>query len=189
MKTKSLTPKQQCFVEEYLVDLNATQAAIRAGYSEKTAEQQGARLLGNVKVRAAIDAGKQARTERTETDQDKVLQELKRLVYSDVRACFNEDGSLKPITEWPDEAAAAVSSIEVVTKLGAFKEDGSREVDHVHKIKVWDKNSAIDKLMKHLAMFVERHEHTGKGGKDLPAAAATVVILPAKLPVEGEEQS
>jgi len=72
----SLTPRQQRFVEEYLVDLNATQAAIRAGYSPKTAEQQGSRLLSNAKVAQAISVGRQALSERTEITQDMVLKRL-----------------------------------------------------------------------------------------------------------------
>ncbi len=74
----SLTPKQQRFVAEYLVDLNATQGAIRAGYSAKTAEVQGSRLLGNVKVREAVEAGMKARSKRTEITQDEVIQGLKK---------------------------------------------------------------------------------------------------------------
>ncbi len=74
----SLTPKQACFVEEYLIDLNATQAAIRAGYSPKTAEVQGSRLLGNVTVREAVEAGMKARSKRTEITQDEVIEGLKK---------------------------------------------------------------------------------------------------------------
>ncbi len=74
----SLSSKQARFVEEYLIDLNATQGAIRAGYSAKTAEVQGTRLLGNVKVREAVEAGMKARSERTEITQDEVIQGLKK---------------------------------------------------------------------------------------------------------------
>ena len=83
----SLTPKQARFVEEYLVDLNATQAAIRAGYSKKTAEQQGARLFRNVKVAAAIQEAQEARSERTGITQDEVIQGLKK------EAALEGDGS------------------------------------------------------------------------------------------------
>jgi phage terminase small subunit len=72
--TEDLTPKQQKFVEEYLIDLNATQAAIRAGYSEKTANEQASRLLANVKVSALIQTAMQKRSDRTEITQDMVLQ-------------------------------------------------------------------------------------------------------------------
>ncbi len=78
--TRKLTRKQQVFVEEYLVDLNATQAAIRAGYSARTAEQQGPRLLGNVGVAAAIQAAMEARSERTGITQDYVLTTIRETV-------------------------------------------------------------------------------------------------------------
>lgn len=68
-----MTPKQECFVREYLIDLNATQAAIRAGYSAKTAEVQGSRLLSNAKVAGAVQAAMDARSERTEITSDYVL--------------------------------------------------------------------------------------------------------------------
>lgn len=73
----ALTPKQQTFVDEYLVDLNATQAAVRAGYSPRTAGPQGARLLANVNVAAAIQEAQATRSQRTEITQDWVLQGLK----------------------------------------------------------------------------------------------------------------
>ena len=70
------THKQQCFVEEYLIDLNATQVAIRAGYSEKTANEQGSRLLANVSVAAAIEEAMAERSERTKVTQDYVLETI-----------------------------------------------------------------------------------------------------------------
>ena len=73
-----MTPRQQRFVDEYLVDLNATQAAIRAGYSARTAEQQGPRLLGNVEIAAAVQAAQQARSDRMQITQDDVLRGLRR---------------------------------------------------------------------------------------------------------------
>lgn len=71
-----MTPKQKAFVQEYLIDLNATQAAIRAGYSKKTANEQGCRLLANVKISAAIAAAQGERSERTEITQDYVLNSI-----------------------------------------------------------------------------------------------------------------
>ena len=73
-----MTPRQQRFVEEYLLDLNATQAAIRAGYSGHTANEQGARLLANASVAAAVQAAQQARSERVQVTQDDVLRGLRR---------------------------------------------------------------------------------------------------------------
>ena len=71
-----MTPKQQRFVEEYLVDLNATQAAIRAGYSKKTAEQQGHQLLKKTSVQQAVSAAQQTRSEATGITADRVVTEL-----------------------------------------------------------------------------------------------------------------
>ena len=73
-----MTPRQRRFVEEFLIDLNATQAAIRAGYSVRTAEQQGPRLLGNVEIAEAVQAAQQARSDRVRITQDDVLRGLHR---------------------------------------------------------------------------------------------------------------
>jgi phage terminase small subunit len=143
----TLTPRQQRFVEEYLVDLNAKQAAIRAGYSPKTAEHQGARLLSYAKVAAAVAAGRSRRSRRAEVSADRVLQELARIAYSDPRKLFNADGSLRPPHELDDDTAAALASLEVV------EERGQRFVRRVRK---WDKVRALELLAKHLGLTPER---------------------------------
>lgn len=152
-----LSPKQQRFVEEYVVDLNATQAAIRAGYSPKTAEQQGPRLLGNVRVAAAIEKAKAKVTAKTEITAERVLAELARIGFMDPRKLFTEGGNLRSIHDLPDEIAACISSIEVIAKP-AVDEDGERTVEHVHKIRLWDKRGALDLLGRYLALFVERKQ-------------------------------
>ncbi|MGE0349824.1 terminase small subunit [Hydrogenophaga sp.] len=81
-----LTPKQQRFVQEYLVDLNATQAAVRAGYSPKTAEQQGSRLLGNAKVAAAVAAGRKRLAAKLDLTAEKVLADIERIANKAERA-------------------------------------------------------------------------------------------------------
>jgi phage terminase small subunit len=149
----TLNEKQKRFVEEYLVDLNATQAAIRAGYSKRTAHSQGPRLLEHVEVAAAIAEAQKKRSDRTEVTADRVLKELARIGFSDIRDIFDETGNLKRPEDWSDNAAAAVSSVEVVCKSL-----GEGEVEYVKKIKVWDKNSALEKIGKHLGMFVEKME-------------------------------
>src|SRR5919197_2742959 len=90
-----LTPKQARFCAEYLIDLNATQAAIRAGYSPRTANEQGARLLAHVSIAAAISQAKQAQAERTGITADRVLQEIARLAFVDIRKLFDAEGRLK----------------------------------------------------------------------------------------------
>lgn len=90
-----LTPKQARFVEEYLVDLNATQAAIRAGYSARTAGQTSFELLKKPEIQILISEAQKKRSKRTEITQDRVLQELAKLGFGDIRDIFSDDGSLK----------------------------------------------------------------------------------------------
>ena len=94
-KTAKLTEKQQRFVEEYLIDLNATQAAIRAGYSAKTADQQGSRLLANVKVQQAIAERMAERSKRTGVNQDRVVLELSKIAFLKMTDVVDRNGAIK----------------------------------------------------------------------------------------------
>jgi phage terminase small subunit len=159
----ALTPKQERFVSEYLIDLNATQAAMRTGYSEKTAYSQGQRLLKDVEIQDFIAEAQANRAKRTQVTADMVVRELARIGFSDLRKVLSPGGSLLMPTEWDDDTAASIASIEVVTNTEGTgrDEEGRKIIEHTHKIKVWDKNSALEKLAKHLGMFVEKHVHTG----------------------------
>ncbi|MFT8418466.1 MAG: terminase small subunit [Acetobacter sp.] len=155
----NLTPKQARFVEEYLVDLNATQAALRAGYSPKTAREQASRLLSNVNVSEAISEAQKARSTRTEITQDRVLRELAKLGFGDIRDIFSEDGSLLHPGNMDADAAARISSIEVVVRPVPGSQ--GQEVEHVAKIKAWDKLGALTQIGRHLGMFKDKLETTG----------------------------
>lgn len=98
----------------------------------------------------------------------RVLEEMRRLGFSDMRKAFDANGNLKRPEDWDDDFAAAVSSIEVVTRS-----IGDGEVEHIHKIKVWDKNSALEKMAKHLGMFIDRIEHTGRDGGPIQTETRT----------------
>ena len=159
-----LTPKQQRFVDEYLVDLNAKQAAIRAGYSPRSAEVTGSRLLSNAKVAAAVAARQNRRAKRLEVTQDRVLQELARIAFADIRDLFTWDEERAcyiPSRDLTDDEAAVVASIEAeTTEIG--EDMPVRKIKL--KLKTYDKLGALEKLAKHLGMFVDRLEHTGPGG-------------------------
>jgi len=114
MDDRKLTPKQQRFVDEYLIDLNATQAAIRAGYSAKTADVQAARLLVNVKVQKAVQIGRQAKSEKAQIDAVYVLNRLKDIAEMDALDILNDAGEIKPIREWPKVWRQMVSGVEVL---------------------------------------------------------------------------
>ena len=165
-RTQKLTPKQARFVAEYLVDLNATQAAIRAGYSERTAAAQGVRLLRNVKVRDAVAAAQGKRESRTEVTQDMVIRELARIAFSDMRKLYREDGSMKNLSELDDDTAAAISGIETLEEFEGAGGDRCL-VGHTKKVRPWDKGRALELLGKHLGMFVDRAKVEHEGGLDI----------------------
>jgi phage terminase small subunit len=145
-----LTPKQQRFAAEYCVDLNATAAYRRAGYNAQgnSAEAAASRLLSNVKVQQAIQEKEKIAASRLEVNAENVLRATSALAFSDIRKLFNADGSPKSIQELDDATAAAISSIEV----GEMRSEG-KVVGRVCKIKFGDKNSAQERLFKHLGLF------------------------------------
>lgn len=154
---KKLTPKQKRFVDEYLIDLNATQAAIRAGYSPKTANEQGARLLANVSIAQTIQKAMQDREQRTEITQDRVLQEYARLAFYDPRKLFQPDGMPKPIEALDDDTAAALAGLEVREEFEGAGENRAF-VGYTKKYKLANKLGALDSLAKHLGLFEPKEE-------------------------------
>jgi phage terminase small subunit len=149
-KGGGVTPKQAAFVREYLIDLNATQAAIRAGYSAKTAEQQGPRLLGNAGVSAAIAEAQQARANRLEITADRVLQELARIAFFDPRKLLKDDGEPVPLQELDDDTAAAIGGLETATERERGEDGG---MTYVRKYKIVSKDAALGLAMRHLGML------------------------------------
>lgn len=162
-----ITPKQQMFAKEYLVDLNATQSAIRAGYSAKTAEAQGSRLLTNVKVQASIQELMDKRAAKYEITADRVLQEIAKLAFHDPRKFFDADGRIKPINEIDDDTAMALSGIETFHKVTGEDNDCMAVVT---KIKTADKGANLERLGRHLKLFTDKVEH------DVSEALATAII-------------
>ena len=162
-----LRPMQQRFVDAYLTNPNATQAAIKAGYSEKTARSQGQRLLTNVDIRAAIDEARKAAAERARTDATRVLEEVAAVAFSDIGHILDFSGPaprLRPVNEIPEAARRAIASIKL-KRYTEGKGDQAREAE-VLELRLWNKNDALDKLMKHLRLFNERAEPTGTDPQD-----------------------
>lgn len=153
----ALSDQHQRFVAEYLIDLNATQAAIRAGYSEKTARVQGSRLLTNADIAAAIAAGSAKRLRKAEVDADTVLGELLRLATVDIAGAYDQQGNLKPIHDIPEDVRRAIAGVEV-DQLWEGQGKDRRQVGIVTKVKFWDKHRSLESLGKHLKLFTERLE-------------------------------
>lgn len=148
-KERKLTARQTAFVERYCVHMNATQAAREAGYSSKTANEQGARLLANVSIAAAVEVAMRARAKRNNIDADRVLQEFARVGLADVRKLFNPDGSLKSIDKLDDDIAASIASIEV----NELRDGEGFVIGHTKKLRLWDKIASLSKLAQHLGLL------------------------------------
>ena len=161
---KGLTPKQAAFVAEYLIDLNATQAAIRAGYSAKTADRIGPELLGKTCVSEALQKAQQKRAERTEITQDKVLEEYAKLAFLDPRRFYDAEGRLIDIPNLPADVAAAISGMDIAVEKAGADESGNPVFAQVRKIKLADKKGALDSVARHLGMFNDKLALTGKDG-------------------------
>ena len=153
---KTLTPKQDLFVREYLKDLNATQAAIRAKYSAKTASWIGPQLLGKTHVREAIDKAMARRAKKLDISAERVLLEVARLSFFDPRKLFYPDGNPRPISELDDDTAAAIAGLDVSTTR---TEDG--EATQVLKYKLAGKDQSLEKLMRHLGLYKTDNDQQG----------------------------
>ena len=165
VRVRALTAKQQRFVEEYLIDLNATQAAIRAGYSPQNADVEGARQLGNVSVRTRIDVALAERSKRTGVNADIVIQELAKIARVNLVDIIDPDTAEIKADAVDDLAALASVRVKVTpTKNGDMVE---------REVKLADKIKALELLGKHLGMFIERKEITGKDGGPIQLEAMT----------------
>lgn len=146
-----LNAKQQRFVEEYLIDLNATQAAIRAGYSVKTANEQGCQNLAKLSIQEAIAKAMAERSKRTGINQDRVIQELARIAFVNPQNVINaEDGSIRE--DAVEDDLACIQSVKVKTVFSERSQSEEREV------KLNDKLKALELLGKHLGMFTDKLE-------------------------------
>lgn len=159
-----LTPKQARFVDEYLVDLNGKQAAIRAGYSERSAEVQASRLLSKAKVAEAVSARQTKRSAKTEVTQERVIMELARIAFADMARYveWGQNGvTLVPKEDLTEEETRAI--LEVSESVSESNGDTSNSSGHSRKIKLYDKIRALELLGKHMGL-PDKHELTGKDG-------------------------
>lgn len=157
----ALEPRQERFCQEYVKDLNGTQAAIRAGYSPKTANEQSSQLLARLNISARVKELQAVVAEQAQVDAVQILRELSRLGYTDLRGLYKEDGTIKDPKDWSDEIAHAVAGVEV-TEL--FEGSGADRtwIGYTKKVKFWDKTKALELLGKHKKLFTDKVEHSGK---------------------------
>lgn len=161
--------RRKLFVDAYIANGgNGAEAAITAGYGEKGAKQQASRLMTDVDLKAEITRRQSEVIERvkenTGLSAERTIKELHRLTVHDPRRMLKPDGTVLPMHEWDDDIAACVASFEVdeITVGGVI-------IGVLKKVKFWDKNSAIDKSMKHFGQYDKDNEQKA-------VAARTVVI-------------
>lgn len=150
----ALTPRQQLFVEEYLIDLNATQAAIRAGYSPNNADKIGSELLGKTRVSEAIKIAMAERSRRTGINQDRILAELAKIALVNPARVVNFDEATIREDALPEDLAAVAS-----VKVKRFPTKDGEGIER--EVKFHDKNKALDLAGRHLGMFKDRLELSG----------------------------
>ncbi|EFB9895146.1 terminase small subunit [Escherichia coli] len=174
-----LTDKQELFAREYLKDLNGTQAAIRAGYSEKTANEQASRLLANVNVQKFVAELKSARVEQTGIDAAYVLRRLVEIDQMDVLDILLQNGELKPIKDWPKVWRTTLSGMDVVEMVSADS------AALLKKIKWPDKVKNLELLGRHVSVqaFKDnvKNEMTGADGGPVRYADMSEELLEEKL--------
>lgn len=162
-----MTDAQKRFADEYLIDLNATRA-YKVAYpkckKDETASAAGSRMLGNVKVKDYISQKQKEIEKRTEVTQDKVVQELARIAFFNIKDIYNKDGTLKQIANIDNDTSRAIASVKTLQKAGGMKlsinpngKDEEIPIEHIPEqtieFKINDKVKALELLGKHLGMF------------------------------------
>lgn len=176
-KPGALNARQQRFVEEYLVDLNATAAYRRAGYTAtgNAAEVNAARLLRHAQVQIAIGAAQAQRVERTKVDADWVLARLSQEAVADIADLYDETGRVKPIREWPlIWRQGLVSAIESFPEKVGEDENGKPVYATAYRIKLASRDKRMEMLGKHVyvSAFREQVDHTSSDGSMSPPSLA-----------------
>jgi phage terminase small subunit len=147
-----LTPKQEKFCIEYMVDLNMTQAAIRAGYSKRTANEQGSRLLANVKIQTRVKELQQDTREKIELSIETVLNELKNFAFSDITETLLL--TVEQVKELPEDVRRLITKYKHTTKT-YINENGPDTKEDVVELWFVDKLKAFDMLNRHLGFYEE----------------------------------
>lgn len=176
-----LPKKQQLFVQEYLVDMNGTQAAIRSGYSKRTANEQAAQLLAKLSIRDLIAKCLEIRSAKLQIDATWVLTRLVKEAQADLAALFDDEGGVKSIHEWPIEwRQGLVAGIEVEEQYesveepddmepqghgGALRRPAKRKVamGRVVKLKLADRHKKLELIGRHVNVNAFKVIDGGKG--------------------------
>lgn len=151
-KKRALTPKQERFCQEYLIDLNASQAALRAGYSPRNHVSIGAQLLMNTYVQLKISELKSAREAVTNVTAENVVREIASRASFDPSAIYGPDGKIMPMKDWPESCRRMLKSFDQVE---------TDEGLQITKVRWYDSSKPLELLGRHLGIFRDRLEVSG----------------------------
>ncbi|WP_345985278.1 terminase small subunit [Sulfurimonas sp. HSL-1656] len=155
-----LTEKQKRFCEEYMIDMNATQAAIRAGYKEKTAGSQAHDILKKPEIQAYLSELIEKQQERTQITADMVLDELGKIAFSKLTDFYDGEGRLIHPENLPENASAAVATFKTRRESVGKNADGNDEFDTIDEYRRHDKVKALELIGRHFKMFTDKVEHS-----------------------------
>lgn len=172
MKPGGVHQRRTRFIKEYLIDQNATRAAIAAGYSEKTAYSQGNRLLKNAEIKAEIAKFLTKTCDKLEISVEKVLEGLARLAFFDPRKFYNEDGTLKRVTELDEATAYALQGMDIEKLYEHFGKGAAKDVGTISKIKMADRGINLERLGRYFKLFTDKVEVSGMDALAESLAAA-----------------
>ncbi len=173
-KKNKCTEKEERFCQSYIIHLNLRKATEDAGYKPPD-RRNGFEIFQRERVQNRIQELMDKRSERTQIAADNVLNELAKIGFSDLSKAFDENGNLKHVQDIPEDTLSAISNVKVTTQ-----KDGE-EVLYVKEIKFWDKMAALEKIGKHLKLFTEKHEHTGKDGGPIQVESLSDEQLDAEI--------
>jgi phage terminase small subunit len=167
--------RKKLFVEAFIANGgNATEAAIQAGYSAKSAGQQASRLLKDANVSQLVAQRQEKLAAKFELTTEAVLRNLAQAIYFDPRRLYREDGSLKDVTELDDDTAMGLAGFEVTEEKGSGDERG-KVIGYTKKVKWLDKNTAREQAMKHLGQY--REDNTQRNPlADVPREAVKALV-------------
>lgn len=172
----AVADRQRLFIEAYIANGGRGDlSAIAAGYSAHSAKRQAVKLLAIPAVREELRARQDKLAKKYELTTESVIAELSKIVHADPRRMFAANGTILPVKDWPDDVAGMVASIEVDE---TFEGSGKEKVwtGYTKKVKLWDKNSAIEKAMKHLGLFAEDNKQRAGALADLPRPLVKAII-------------
>lgn len=168
----SAAHRERLFVDAYIANgENGAQAAIAAGFSEKTARQIAAQLLKRPGVQQTLKERRDSLERKYALTTEAVIEKLAKLIHADVRDLYNEDGTLKDPKDWPDDVAMAVTGFEATEELEGHGND-RKFVGMRKKIRIIDPTSSIQLAMRRLGLFKDDNEQSRQVTK--------VVMVPAK---------